>query len=90
MDFGEVLFYLKQGFFAATRYNWTENAFIYYVPPGAYSPCTKIAKTLVNEDGLVNYGGYIAVKTHGGVVIPWTPTQEDILSEDWTIIPYSS
>lgn len=60
--------------------------FLYFVPAGNYSPCTEVAKQLVNEDGLVPYAPYIAMKTAQGYVVPWLASQTDILSDDWEIV----
>lgn len=68
-------------------YGWDgKGMFLYYVPVGAYAPCTEIAASLVNENGLVEYGAYIAMKTAQGNVVPWLPSQIDMLSEDWNVI----
>lgn len=70
-----------------TRQGWNgKNQFIYYVPQGSYKPCTKIAEQLVNEQGLVDYAPYIALKTVQGQVIPWTPSISDVLAEDWMVM----
>ena len=49
-------------------------------------PCTEITASLVNENGLVEYGAYIAMKTAQGNVVPWLASQTDMLAEDWIII----
>ena len=41
---------------------------------------------LVNEQGLVDYAPYIALKTVQGQVVPWTPSVSDVLAEDWMVI----
>ena len=87
MDFGEMLQWIKQNGKKAYRQGWNgKNQFIYYVPQGSYKPCTKIAEQLVNEQGLVDYAPYIALKTVQGQVIPWTPSISDVLAEDWTVM----
>ena len=40
----------------------------------------------MNEDGLVEYGAYIAMKTTQGNVVPWLASQTDMLAEDWMIV----
>ena len=87
MDFGEMLQWIKQNSKKAQRQGWNgKNQFIYYVPQGSYKPCTKIAEQLVNEQGLVDYAPYIALKTVQGKVIPWTPSISDVLAEDWMVM----
>lgn len=86
MTFGIAIEMLKKGFRVA-RKGWNgKGMFLYYVPVGAYAPCTKIAVSLVNENGLVEYGAYIAMKTAQGNVIPWLASQTDMLAEDWVIV----
>ena len=46
----------------------------------------EVAKEIADEDGLVSYGAYIAMKTAHGNVVPWLASQTDMLSEDWEII----
>lgn len=86
MTFGLAIEALKKGFKVA-RKGWNgKGMFLYYVPAGAYSPCTEAAKSLVNENGLVPYAPYIAMKTVQGYVVPWLASQTDLLSEDWVIV----
>ena len=85
MDFGDALHAIKDGKKVA-RKGWNgRGMFIYYVPPGNYAPCTDIARSLT-KNGLVPYGDYIAIKTAQGNVVPWTPSQTDVLADDWVII----
>lgn len=86
MTFGLAIEAMKKGLKVA-REGWNgNNMFLYYVPVGAYKPCTEIATSLVNENGLVEYGAYIAMKTAQGNVVPWLASQTDILSEDWMVV----
>lgn len=86
MDFGTAIDAMKDKRKVA-RKGWNgKGMFLYYVPAGAYAPCTDIAKSIVNEDGLVEYGAYIAMKTAQGNVVPWLANQTDMLAEDWMIV----
>ena len=86
MNFGQAIEALKNGKKVA-RVGWNgKGMFLYYVPVGAYAPCTEIAASLVNENGLVEYGAYIAMKTAQGNVVPWLASQTDILAEDWYVV----
>ena len=86
MTFGLAIEAMKKGKKVA-RKGWNGNGmFLYYVPVGAYKPCTEIATSLVNENGLVEYGAYIAMKTAQGNVVPWLASQTDMLAEDWVIL----
>ena len=85
-DFGKAIQALKAGS-KVTRIGWNgKGMFLYYVPANAYAPCTAIAEELVNEEGKVEYGAYIAMKTAQGNVVPWLASQTDVLAEDWIII----
>lgn len=86
MDFGTAIEAMKAKWKVA-REGWNgKGMFLYYVPAGAYAPCTDIAKSIVNKDGLVEYGAYIAMKTAQGNVVPWLASQTDMLAEDWMIV----
>lgn len=86
MKFNEALDKLLKGS-KLTRQGWNrKNQFIYYVPQGSYKPCTEIAEQLVNEQGLVEYKPYIALKTVQDQVVPWTPSISDVLAEDWMVM----
>lgn len=86
MKFGEALDRLLKGSKLA-RQGWNgKNQFIYYVPQGSYKPCTKVAEQLTNEQGLVEYEPYIALKTTQGTVVLWTPSVSDVLTEDWMVV----
>ena len=41
---------------------------------------------IADEDGKVEYGAYIAMKTAQGNVVPWLPSQTDMLAEDWILV----
>ena len=42
-------------------------------------------KKLAGPEGKVAYGGYIAMKTAQGNVVPWLASQTDVLAEDWCV-----
>ena len=75
MDFGTAIDAMKDERKVA-RKGWNgKGMFLYY-----------IAKSIVNEDGLVEYGAYIAMKTAQGNVVPWLASQTDMLAEDWMTV----
>ena len=86
MDFGRAIAALKFIRKVAIQCLIGIGMFLYYVPAVAYAPCTDIAKSIVNKDGLVEYGAYIAMKTAQGNVVPWLASQTDMLAEDWMIV----
>lgn len=85
LNFSDALSLLKEGI-KVCRIGWNgKGMFLYYVPAGRYAPRTAAGKKLAGPDGKVNYGGYIAMKTAQGNVVPWLASQTDVLAEDWII-----
>lgn len=86
MNFGKAIEALKQGK-KVTSKGWNgKKMFLYYVPEGLYPARTDAAKSIADENGKVQYGPYIAMKTAQGNVVPWLASQTDMLSEDWEIV----
>lgn len=86
MNFGEALEALKSGKKVA-RAGWNgKGMFLYYVPANRYTALTDAAKEIAGEDGKVEYGAYIAMKTAQGNVVPWLASQTDMLAEDWLVV----
>lgn len=82
-DFGEAIRKLKEGKKAA-RLNWNgKGQFVYYVPADRYVAKTNAAKSVMDEDGKVNYRAYFALKTAQGDIATWVPSISDCLAEDW-------
>lgn len=48
---------------------------------------TSIAKSIANKEGKVPYKEYIAMYCNDGEVGFYTPTQCDILANDWIVLP---
>ncbi len=85
LNFSDALSLLKQGA-KVCRIGWNgKDMFLYYVPAGRYAPCTDAGKKLAGPDGKVAYGGYIAMKTAQGNVVPWLASQTDVLAGDWCV-----
>lgn len=85
MDFGKAIESLKHGEKVA-RAGWNgKGMFLYYVPENKYPYTTEVGRAIADEQGLVNYGAYIAMKTAQGNVVPWLASQTDVLAEDWVI-----
>ena len=87
LDFGAALEEMKRGKRAARKGWHAEGMYLYYVPADRYKPCTEVAEALVGEDGRVQYGEYIAINTAKDCVVPWVPSQTDMLAEDWYTLP---
>ena len=85
-NFGLAIEAAKKGA-KITRRGWNgKGMFLYYVPEGRYPARTDAAKSIATEDGKVDYGAYIAMKTAQGNVVPWLASQTDILADDWEVV----
>lgn len=85
-NFGGALTALKLGKKVA-RTGWNgKGMFVYFVPAGAYAPCTPIAETLINEEGRVEYNPYFAIKNVNDRISTWVPSVNDCLAEDWYVV----
>lgn len=85
MNFGLAIEAMKKGHKLCRR-GWNgKGMFLYYVPEGRYPARTDAAKSIAAEDGKVDYGAYIAMKTVQGNVVPWLASQTDMLAEDWMV-----
>lgn len=88
MKFAEVLTHLQNGE-AVARTGWNgKGMFIYQVHAGRYAPTTKVGEIIAStqEDGLVPYRPYLAIKTVDNDVVPWVASQTDLLAFDWDVV----
>ena len=85
VNFGKAINLLKSGL-AVRRKCWSGNKFLYYVPMASYQAMTNIAKSIANKDGKVLYKEYIAIRCKDGDVGFYTPTQCDVLADDWEVV----
>jgi hypothetical protein len=88
MSFGLAIEAMRLGN-KVTRFGWNgKGMYLYYVPEGRYLPTTEAGKAIAaeQEDGLVPYAAYVAMKTASGDVVPWLASQTDILASDWEIV----
>ena len=86
MNFGLAIEAAKKGA-KITRRGWNgKGMYLYYVPEGRYPARTDAAKSIAAEDGKVDYGAYIAMKTAQGNVVPWLASQTDMLADDWEVV----
>lgn len=88
MNFSLALEYMRQGRSIA-RTGWNgKGMFVYYVPEGRYVPTTVVGGRIANanDDGLVPYRAYVAMKTVDNDVVPWIASQSDLLADDWVVV----
>jgi hypothetical protein len=85
MPFEEALMLVKMGHRVA-RSGWNaKGMFVYLVGPNSYSAQAPTIKGYFDGD-MVPYGAYMAMKTAKDNVMPWTPSQCDILADDWCLV----
>lgn len=86
LSFGLAIEAMKQGF-KVTRAGWNgKGMFLYHVGADYYPAKTDAAKSFYGENSLVPYDAYIAMKTATNNVVPWLASQNDMLSNDWSIV----
>lgn len=72
MDFGQALTLVKQNH-RVSRTGWNgKGMWIAIQRPGTGSPMTR---------------PFIFIKGASGELIPWLPSQADLLAEDWEVLP---
>lgn len=90
MDFGEALHALKAGK-RVTRVTW--NAPGQYVahqkgyPDGIAINANTAEATGIPQGTVCRFRPYLMLKTAQDDFVPWTPTQSDVLAEDWEVMP---
>lgn len=85
MKIQEMIEAIKNGKKVRREY-WSGDKFLYYVPSASYPARTGIENSIADKDGKVLYKEYIAIRCKDGDVGFYTPTQCDILAEDWKVI----
>ena len=83
LNFGEALELLKKGKKVA-RKGWNgKGMFLFLVPGSRFSVNRPPLLGIYPEGTEIDYHAHIDLKTTQGYVVPWVPTQSDVLSEDW-------
>lgn len=61
---------------------------VYLVVPNSYPMSNNLLETMngVFKDNMVPYQGYIAFVSNKGDVVPYAPTHEDQLANDWFVV----
>lgn len=69
------------------RQGWNgKGMFVYAVPPNSYEAQTEAGHSIA-ENGMVNCGGYMAMKpAYGPIVVGWLASQSDMFADDWEIL----
>lgn len=72
------------------RKGWNgKDMYIYHVPAAEYPAQRNKLETMMGsyKNDMVPYGAYLALKCADGTVVPWLPSQTDLLATDWYFIP---
>lgn len=86
MDFGQALAAIKAGKKVA-RAGWNgKDMFLFLVPGSTFTVNRAPLLGIYPEGTQINYHAHIDMKTAQGYVVPWLPSQADLLSEDWVPI----
>lgn len=90
MDFGQVLYALKAGKKLA-REGWNSGKGMWIVIQRGYPEGISINKNTADATGLPlgsnqKFLPYFMLKTADGAFVPWTPSQVDLLEEDWVFV----
>lgn len=85
-NFGEVLQGLQEG----KRYRrplWEgRGSFIFLVKGSTFTVNREPLMSIFGEGVPVAYHAHIDILTDRGVIAVWTPTQMDLLAEDWVLV----
>lgn len=85
--FSSALLFLKEGRRVA-RTGWNgKGMFIFLVPGSTFIVNRPPLLGIFPEGTEVNYHGHIDIRSADGMISPWTPSQADMLAEDWEILP---
>jgi hypothetical protein len=86
MEFSEALHLMKDGK-KLQRICWNKAQFVFITKCSIYiTKNTPLQEMFPKNLVEIPYREHIDLKTNKGFVIPYTPTQEDLLSADWVEI----
>jgi hypothetical protein len=85
MTFSQALAHLKIGN-TVNRIGWNgKNMFLFLVPGSTFKVNRPPLLSIFEEGTEVNYHSHIDMKTATGDIVPWLPSQADLLQEDWVV-----
>jgi hypothetical protein len=86
MDFSSALLEIKNGKKVA-RAGWNgKDMFVFLVQGSTFKVNRAPLNQFYAEGTEVQYHGHIDMKTAQGYIVPWQPSQADLLADDWNII----
>jgi hypothetical protein len=89
LDFGDVIKGLKRGGrFTRREWDGSKGLFIFLVQGSSFQVNREPLLSILGEGTAVGYCGHIDIMVMEGVVAVWTPSQLEMLAEDWIeVIP---
>lgn len=84
LDFENALGLIKNGV-KLSRKSWTEIDFIFLVPGSEFKVNRPPLLGIYSEGTLIKYKPHIDASFKYGTIGTWSPTNLDILAEDWYI-----
>lgn len=85
-NFGQAIQALKDGK-KVTRSGWNgKGAWLRHVKNGCPSVAGNVGTVHLGNDGVWAINDFIGMKTTDKMFVPWSPSQTDILAEDWTLV----
>lgn len=85
LTFSDTLLLLKRGYKMA-RNGWNGKGLFVFLVPGSTFKVNRAPLLGIYEEGTeINYHAHIDIKSANGEIVPWHPSQTDILANDWCI-----
>lgn len=86
MNFGEALAALKNGQKVA-RSGWNGKGMFLFLVPGSTFKVNRPPLLGIYPEGTeINYCPHVDMKTADNKIVPWQPSQTDVLAEDWEVV----
>lgn len=86
MNFSEALELIKQGA-KLTRTNWNGRGMFVYLVAGSQFVVNRAPLNQIYPEGtVINYRPHIDLKAADGSCGVWSPSNSDVLADDWEIV----
>jgi hypothetical protein len=86
MTFGEAIAAIERGS-SVTRSGFTDQGTFVFLMPMTFMESTATAASKFFPGGTtLIFQPYLVIRTAQGSIAPYSPTQTDILSEDWIVV----
>lgn len=86
MTFEEAMGHIKQGALLQ-REGWNgKGMFVFLVRGSTFNVNRAPLSEIYPEGTEINYHGHIDMKMADGRIMPWTPSQADMLAADWQVV----